>query len=81
MRSLSAALEKGELQSVVDHEEAGGKRFSGLEAVPDAIDHLYAGKNVGKVVVDLRSEAEKKQEEVAAKAQQQWMQRVKESKL
>lgn len=28
--------------------------FTGLEAVADAVDHLLAGKNLGKVVVDLR---------------------------
>jgi NADPH-dependent curcumin reductase CurA len=29
-------------------------RFHGLESVADAVDHLLAGKNLGKVVVDLR---------------------------
>ena len=29
-------------------------QFAGLESVPDAVDYLLAGRNIGKVVVDLR---------------------------
>ena len=32
------------------------KTFSGLDAVADAVDYLLAGKNLGKVIVDLREE-------------------------
>jgi NADPH-dependent curcumin reductase CurA len=28
-------------------------KFQGLEQVPDAIEHMYAGKNTGKVTVTL----------------------------
>jgi len=28
--------------------------FHGLESIADAIDYLFAGKNVGKMIVDLR---------------------------
>lgn len=30
--------------------------FTGLAAVPDAVDHLTSGRSIGKVVVDLRDE-------------------------
>lgn len=39
----------GTLISAVD-----SARFTGLDAVADAVDYLYSGKNTGKVVVDLR---------------------------
>ncbi len=42
-------VEAGELEALVD-----GERFAGLEGVPDAVEHLLAGANLGKVVVDLR---------------------------
>ncbi len=32
-------------------------RFVGIEAVPDAVDRLYSGKSVGKVVVQLAADA------------------------
>jgi NADPH-dependent curcumin reductase CurA len=28
-------------------------RYNGLEQVADAVDHLYSGKNVGKVIVHI----------------------------
>jgi hypothetical protein len=48
-------LHPGSIVSVVDE-----RHFSGLEAVPDAIDHLYAGGNVGKVVVSVNEEVRAK---------------------
>ena len=39
----------GRLQPLVDD-----SAFTGLEAVAEAVDYLLAGKNLGKVVVDLR---------------------------
>jgi hypothetical protein len=42
-------VEDGALQALVDETV-----FRGLEAVPDAVEHLLAGRNLGKVVVDLR---------------------------
>lgn len=44
---LSSLLASGELVSKVE----GG--FRGLESVPDAVEYLYSGKNVGKVIVEL----------------------------
>lgn len=46
---LFRMVETGELEALVDREP-----FSGLDAVPDAVEHLLAGRNLGKVVVDLR---------------------------
>jgi len=48
MAHLSQSVANGSLQSIVDP-----TRFVGLEQVPLALDRMYAGKNVGKVVVDL----------------------------
>jgi len=45
---------EGKLKLVVDT-----KKFNGLEAIPDAIDYMYEGKNVGKVVVQLSEPAPK----------------------
>ena len=45
---LSLLIEKKKLISVVDKKE-----FFGLENVANAIDYLYSGKNIGKVVVSL----------------------------
>uniref|UniRef100_A0A0E9QRI7 Alcohol dehydrogenase-like C-terminal domain-containing protein n=2 Tax=Anguilla TaxID=7935 RepID=A0A0E9QRI7_ANGAN len=35
-------------------------RFVGLESVYRAVDHMYAGKNLGKVVVQLPAAVESK---------------------
>lgn len=32
-------------------------QFRGLESVPDAVDHLQAGKSLGKVVVTIAKDA------------------------
>lgn len=40
--------DEGALTSVVDRTP-----FRGLDSIPDAIDHLYGGRSVGKVIVDL----------------------------
>jgi hypothetical protein len=56
MHLLTSLLREGKLRSVVDPTPFHG---GGLESVADAIDFLYAGRNVGKVVVDLRDEDER----------------------
>jgi NADPH-dependent curcumin reductase CurA len=40
--------ERGEIRPVIDPTP-----FVGLESVADAVEHLLAGRNVGKVVVRL----------------------------
>lgn len=47
---LSKLSQEGKIQSVVDP-----KSFVGLESIADAVDHMYQGKNVGKVVVALNN--------------------------
>jgi prostaglandin reductase 3 len=49
MARLAAMTRAGTLKPVIDSTSAA--KFSGLEAIPDAIDYLYAKKNQGKVVV------------------------------
>lgn len=46
---LLAMLDSGALQPLIDD-----SNYCGLESVADAVEHLLAGNNVGKVVVDLR---------------------------
>ena len=46
---LLARYQRGELRPLVDRQQ-----FAGLESVADAVDYLLAGRNLGKVVVDLR---------------------------
>mmetsp|Transcript_307 Transcript_307/g.906 ORF Transcript_307/g.906 Transcript_307/m.906 type:complete len:345 (-) Transcript_307:101-1135(-) len=46
---LAALVQQGKLSSVVDPTP-----FVGLEAVADGVDHMYTGKNIGKVVVKLQ---------------------------
>ncbi|RLN97400.1 hypothetical protein BBJ28_00026104 [Nothophytophthora sp. Chile5] len=48
MANLFQLIKEGKLLAGVDPTE-----FHGLEAVPDAIDHMYAHKNIGKIVVQL----------------------------
>ncbi|CAK4679883.1 hypothetical protein LEN26_017715 [Aphanomyces euteiches] len=50
MRKLMTLVRKGLLQSGVDKTQ-----FHGLEQVPDAIEYMYARKNIGKLVVHLAS--------------------------
>ncbi|XP_062846289.1 prostaglandin reductase-3-like [Trichomycterus rosablanca] len=55
VRSLVQMQQEGALMCVVDDgwRDEGG-RFEGLESVYRAIDYLYSGKNIGKVVVELK---------------------------
>ncbi|KAF1330156.1 alcohol dehydrogenase, partial [Globisporangium splendens] len=46
--NLLSLIKEGKLKAGVDPTE-----FKGLEAIPDAIDHMYAKKNIGKLVVKL----------------------------
>lgn len=48
-RRLLDMLEAGTITPLVDP-----TGFKGLESVAEAVEHLLAGKNIGKVVVDLR---------------------------
>jgi NADPH-dependent curcumin reductase CurA len=59
MQLLTTLLRQGKLRSVIDPTPF----HHGLESVADAIDFLYAGRNVGKVVVDLRDEQERNQQQ------------------
>lgn len=52
MQRLVELVTSGRLISPVDP-----TNFVGLEDIPVAIDHMYSGKNVGKVVVRLNSTA------------------------
>ena len=49
---LVKLVTEGKLVSQVD-----SKQFSGLEQVADAIDWMYQGKNVGKVIVNISPSA------------------------
>ena len=53
LKKLQRLVESGRLQSVVDPSE-----FLGVEAIADAVEHLHAGRNLGKPVVRLCSAAE-----------------------
>lgn len=46
IKTLAALQQEGKLKHLVDQ-----TKFTGLEDIPKAIDHMYQGKNVGKVVV------------------------------
>lgn len=48
MANLFKLIKEGKLLAGVDPTE-----FHGLEQVPDAIDHMYARKNIGKIFVQL----------------------------
>ena len=52
----------GKLQSIVDFGNQRGAhgRLKGVESIADAIDYLYTGKSVGKVVVELGRETDSK---------------------
>lgn len=62
MALLTRAITEGKLRSIVDE----GREFRGLEQVSDAIDYLYRGSNVGKIVVDLAPELHNKDKKQAA---------------
>ena len=47
--AAKVVTERIELRPLVDRQQ-----FAGLESVPDAVEYLLAGQNLGKVVVDLR---------------------------
>uniref|UniRef100_W5K2R0 15-oxoprostaglandin 13-reductase n=1 Tax=Astyanax mexicanus TaxID=7994 RepID=W5K2R0_ASTMX len=61
LRSMQELLAKGRLVCEVDDGERGdGGRFVGLESVYRAVEYMYAGKNLGKVVVDLQPQNKSK---------------------
>ena len=56
LANLSALVAAGRLRAMVDDGSSravGAAPFHGLESVADAIEHMYAGKNIGKVTVSL----------------------------
>ncbi|XP_043923045.1 prostaglandin reductase 3 isoform X2 [Protopterus annectens] len=54
LKQLLAMFEKGELACEVDCGDMSPEgRFIGLESVFRAVDYMYTGKNIGKVVVEL----------------------------
>jgi len=48
---LTKLIQEGQLKTIVD-----GKKFVGLEQVGDAIEYLYSGNSVGKIVVELAND-------------------------
>jgi NADPH-dependent curcumin reductase CurA len=46
---LTKLMQEGKLHSKVDDT----KKFIGLESIPNAIDHMFSGQNVGKIVVQI----------------------------
>ncbi|XP_035477758.1 prostaglandin reductase-3-like isoform X1 [Scophthalmus maximus] len=54
LSSMMQMFAKGKLVCEVDYgDSAQGGRFVGLESVFRAVDYMYAGKNLGKVVVEV----------------------------
>ncbi|EKX47621.1 hypothetical protein GUITHDRAFT_162662 [Guillardia theta CCMP2712] len=51
MAKLLQMTQEGKLKSLVDQQAC--KQFNGLESIPDAIEYMYEGKNIGKVLVKL----------------------------
>lgn len=51
-QKLISLLQEGKIQSVIDISQ----NFQGLEQIPDAIDYMYQGKNVGKLLVKITSD-------------------------
>ena len=47
-RRLYEMFEQGRIRAVIDPVP-----FSGLESIPDAIDHMLSGRSTGKVVVKI----------------------------
>ncbi|KAJ8411556.1 hypothetical protein AAFF_G00163640 [Aldrovandia affinis] len=61
MRDMLQMCASGKLVCKVDMgDKAPGGRFVGLESVYRAVDHMYAGRNLGKVVVELAAAVESK---------------------
>ena len=57
---LAQLYEEGKLQAQVDlGDGAASGPFRGLEAVYDGVDHLYSGRNRGKVIVEVTSDSTK----------------------
>jgi NADPH-dependent curcumin reductase CurA len=50
---LAQLVDAGQLKPQLDPQCEAGV-FTGINAVADAVEHLYARKNFGKVYVDLR---------------------------
>jgi NADPH-dependent curcumin reductase CurA len=48
LKQLIELLQQGKLKSIVDKES-----FTGLESIASALDFMYQGKNIGKVVVKI----------------------------
>jgi len=57
LAQLFSLYKEGKLVSQVDTTT----HFKGLEQVADAVDHMYSGKNIGKVIVDVKSGEGEKQ--------------------
>eukprot|EP00127_Corallochytrium_limacisporum_P005099 Clim_evm5s199 gene=Clim_evmTU5s199 len=55
-RKLANLIMAGKIKGVVDPDCENGK-FTGVASVPDAIDYMYRGGNVGKVVVKIQNES------------------------
>uniref|UniRef100_V9KRC0 15-oxoprostaglandin 13-reductase n=1 Tax=Callorhinchus milii TaxID=7868 RepID=V9KRC0_CALMI len=54
LKHLMEMYERGELVCEVDRgDQAPEGRFVGLESIYQAVDYLYLGKNIGKIVVEL----------------------------
>ncbi|XP_041045029.1 prostaglandin reductase-3-like [Carcharodon carcharias] len=54
LRRLLDMYEKGELVCQIDQgDQAPGGRFVGLESICRAVDYLYSGKNIGKIVAEV----------------------------
>ncbi len=47
---LLESLERGDIRPLIDEQ-----RFTGLDSVADAVEYVLRGRNLGKVVVDLRT--------------------------
>lgn len=59
MGNMMRMMAKGELRSEVDCGDLAEEgRFSGLESVFRAVDYMYAGKNLGKLVVEVAPAAQ-----------------------
>lgn len=54
LKRLLSLFQQGTLKVPIDQ-----TNFTGLESVPDAVDYLYSGKNIGKVVVHLNPNTRK----------------------
>lgn len=50
-QGLVGLIKQGKLVSKLDNGPGAG--FTGLEAVPDAVDYMYSKKSIGKIIVNL----------------------------